>query len=159
MTFTLKPANVINVNKSGTPHGAGLNFLIGSNRHLEVVVRLLQSEEDWKIYTRNRNWPVYPGQEVNIVCVESNVVACVDIATRNYYYTSENYSVRLGLGIAFYWVLVVGVLGGFLVNYFQHDPSVIEMLTPLACAWFLYTIQQWTHHFRFKKQLDKFLEE
>jgi hypothetical protein len=126
---------------------------------MEIVFKLAQSQEDLRVHLKSINLPFYSGQEVSIVRVGNNIVALIDMATKNYCYTAENYSVKLGLGISIYWVLLVGALGGFLVYYFQPEHSIVEVFTPLACAWLVYTIQKWIYHFRFQKELDKFLEQ
>jgi hypothetical protein len=159
ISFSLHKATVIHANKYSTAHDGGLNLPIWSNLHLEIVFRLVQSLEDLRIYVKNLNLPIYTGQEVSIVSVGNNVVAYVDMTTKNYYYTSRNYAGKLGLGIAFYWALIVGVVGGFLVYYFQRDQPTVQIFIPLIVAWLLYTIQKWIYHFRFKKQLDRFLTQ
>jgi hypothetical protein len=126
---------------------------------MEIVFKLAQSQEDLRIHVKSTNLPFYTGQEVSIVKVGNNIVALVDLATKNYCYTAENYGVKLGLGIAIYWVLIVGALGGFFVYYFQREQSIVEILTPLACAWLVYTIQKCIFHLRVQKELDKFLDQ
>lgn len=152
--FTLTAATVVYTGSNRRR----LNLANGSVPQAEVVFKLAHSERELKVDVRNANFSFHLGQEIGILSVGNKIVAYVDMATKNYSFSTENFSRKLRLGISIYWVLIVGVLGGFLVYYFQRERSIIELTGPLACAWLIYTIQGWIYDSRFKNQLDKFLE-
>lgn len=155
--LTLHKATVIHANKYSVAHDGGINLPLWSTLHTEVVFRLDQSQEDWRLYVKNLDLPLYTSQPVTIVSSDKNVLAYIDAQTNEYYYTARNFSSSLKLGMPFFWVWLVGIIGGILIYFIQRPQSTFLMFVPLIAIWFLYTIQKQVIHYQIKKEIDKFL--
>ena len=78
LPLSLHKATVIHANKYSVAHDGGMNLPLWSTLHTEVVFRLDQTQEDWRLDVKNLDLPLYTSQPVTIVASEMDVLAYID---------------------------------------------------------------------------------
>jgi hypothetical protein len=155
--FTLQKATVIHANKYTTTHDGGINLPVWSNLHNEIVFRLEDSQEDLHVYVKNVNLSPYSSQEVMIVLYGSIVMAYIDMKTKKYYYTSNDFAGKLNLGMPYAYVWLIGIIGAIAIYFIKKGQPTYLIILPLVGPYIYYRIQKWIIHFKVKKVLDRFL--
>lgn len=154
--ISLHDATVIHANKFSTAHDGGLNVPIWSNLHIELVFRLQRTNEDWRVYVKNLDLPIYTSQEVSVVTCGETVLAYIDKQTNYYYYLTRDFSGKLGIGMPFFLVWLIGIVGG-IIDYLMQQEVTVFLFVPIATLWLIYMIQKWIANFRIKREIDRFL--
>jgi len=155
--LSLYPATVIHADKYSEAHGGELNTPVTSTLYTDVVFRLNDSGEDWPLYIRNLNLPLYNGQAVTLVSSNKNVLAYIDDRTKYYYYTSRDLCRKVGLGIPLWRIILPGLIGGLLIYWIQRDAPTVWIVAPIIASYAIYVIQKWFFNYKIKKEIDEFL--
>ena len=155
--LSLHQATVIHANKYSETHGGAFNLPVSSRLYTDVVFRLNNTNEDWPLYINNLDLPIYTSQEVTVVASNNNVLAFIDMQTKYYYFTTRDFSRKLNLGLSFFWVWVIGIMGGVLVYLLQNQVTTGWIFVPFAIAWIVYTIQKWILNNQVKRKINDFL--
>jgi hypothetical protein len=157
--LSLQKATVIHANKYSQAHGGWSNLPVSSTLYTEVAFRIDETNKDLRTTIKDRDLPVYNGQEVTIISVGKAVLGFVDMQTNYYYYTTGDFSRKLGMGPAFYWVWIIGLLGGITVYLLDLQQGMfLWLLVPLGIALLLYYVQKWILNMRIRKAMDKVLQ-
>ena len=158
LTLVLRRARVIHANKYSETSGGIFNSPVYSTLYTDVVFRLHDTNEDYKVYISGLDLPLYTEQEVTLVCVDRAVVAFIDSQTKYYYYTSDDYSRLLGFGVSYWWLvatLVLVVVSFSLVN----DRQVSTWLLLIVPVLYVFIrVHRWILNQRIKKAITAFLE-
>ena len=109
------------------------------------------------MYINNLDLPIYTTQEVTVVSSNKIVLAFIDMQTKYYYFTTRDFSRKLNLGLPFFWVWVIGIMGGVLVYLLQNQETTGWIFVPFAIAWIVYTIQKWILNNQVKRKINDFL--
>lgn len=150
---------VIHADKYAESGGPGLNLPITSTLYSDIVIRLTDTNKDCKVYTKNIDLPVYTDQKVLLISARSVILGFIDSETNRYYYTTGDFSKRLGLGIPFYWLLLAGIIGTMILYFIMDQQFSTIVFIPLFAAWLFYILQQWTLNFIIERALDRALTE
>ena len=158
--ISLDNATVIHANKYTDVRGGFYYFPVSSTIYTDVVFRSKVTNEDWPIYITGLDLPIYTGQEVMVISAGNIIVGYVEKQTSHYYYTTTDLANKLGLGMWYYLVWLIGIIAGiilFLVDRNKTQPLI--WFAPLAITWIFYRVQKWVIHRRAKKAIDSFLRD
>lgn len=155
--LSLHSARVIHANKYSEAYGGAFNLPISSTLYTDVVFRLNETREDYKIYIKNLDLPIYNEQEVTVICSAKRVLGYIDMQTNYYYYTTKDFSRSLGIGLPYIWVWVVGILGGTCLYLINNQEISLWVLVPFLAAYILFLMQKWILNHRIQKEINTFL--
>jgi hypothetical protein len=157
LPLSLYDATVIHANKYTETSGGAFNFPVSSTLYTDMVFRLRDTDQDCQVYSRNRNLPVYTGQEVSVITAGDTIIGYVDRQTNYYYFITGDPAGILKMGIPRLIVWLFGIVGGVFIYFLNDNPS-LWLLAPLALAYAVYFIQKWILNQRIRKAVDSFLE-
>lgn len=161
--ISLESAEVIHADKYTEARGGWGSLPVSSFLYTDVVFRAGTGKEDRHLKINNLDVPIYRGQHVLVISVNKSIIGFVDRQTSKYYYTVTDFAQLLHLGMAFYWVWVIGVLTGLLALVFtwkEDDVSLpLLFLLPIAGMWLIYHAQKWLLNGHIKQQIDQYLRE
>jgi hypothetical protein len=158
--ITLHPATVIHTDKYSETSGGWGNLPVVSTLYTDVVFRSRTSKEDWPHKITNRDLPIYNNQEVRVISADNIIIGYIDEQTKKYYYTSDNLSNRMGLGMSYYLVWVIGIAGAVMIGFITRDTKMILLVfAPLIITWLFYRIQKWVLHLQVTKAIDHYLQD
>jgi len=156
LTLSLDKATVIHANKYSRADGA-ISFFVISTLHTNVVFRLNDTNQDVPVYIQSLDLPIYSGEEVILIRVANIIVGYVDTKSDHYYYVTNNLGRKLGLGIPYYWIWLIGIGGGIIIYFLQDQTFSLWNFVPLASAWLLVKLQKLMFNYRIKKDVDQIL--
>lgn len=158
--IALHNATVIHANKYTDVRGGFYHSPVNSTLYTDVVFRSKTNIEDWPIYIRSLDLPIYTGQEVMVISADNIIVGYVDKQTGHYYYTTTDLANKLGLGMWYYLVWLIGIVAGIILFFVdQNKTQPLVWFSPLAITWIFYRVQKWVIHRRVKKTIDGFLRD
>jgi hypothetical protein len=158
--IALHPATVIHTDKYSETSGGWGNLPVVSTLYTDVVFRSRTSKEDWHHKITSRDLPVYNDQEVRVISADNIIIGYIDEQTKKYYYTSNNLSNRMGLGMSYYLVWVIGIVGAVIIGLLTWETTMMWLLfTPLIITWLFYRIQKWVLHAQVTKAIDHYLRD
>ena len=155
--LSLYRARVIYANKYSEAYGGAFNFPVSSTLYTDVVFRLNENNEDIKTYIKNLDLPIYTEQDVIVICSGKRVLGYVDMQTNYYYYTTNDFSRKLGVGFSLLWVFLIGILGGVCFYYINNRQGSLWLFVPFIASWVVYLIQKMILNYRVKKEIDNIL--
>ena len=95
-----------------------------------------------------------------VIRANSIIIGYIDGQTKKYYYTSSNLCSRLGLGMSYYLVWTIGILGGVVIGFSTWNTTLTPLLVvPVIVAWLFYWVQKWVIHKRIVNAIDHFLQD
>jgi hypothetical protein len=150
-------ALVIHSNKYTETSAGAFNLPVSSTLNTDIVFRLKDTGEDYKCYVSDVDLPIYTGQEVRIICCGRVVLAYIDEQTGLYHYTSGDFKRKLGLGLPFYWVWIMGITGAALVYFLQKQEASEWIFLPFVISYFLNRLHKWTINRKVEKVIDEYM--
>lgn len=160
---SLESAEVIHADKYTEASGGWGSLPVRSFLYTDVVFRTGTGKEDWHLKISHLDLPVYRGQNVLVICINNSIIGFIDRQTSKYYYTVTDFVPLLRLGMAYYWVWVIGVLTGLAALVFTWQEEDISLplvfLLPIAGMWLIYHAQKWLLNGHIKQQIDEYLRE
>jgi hypothetical protein len=150
-------ASVIHTNKYTETYGGAFNLPVRSTLNIDIVFRLKDTREDYKCYVSDVDLPIYTNQEVRIICCGRVVLAYIDEQTGLYHYTSGDFKRKLGLGLPFYWVWIMGLSGAAMVYFLQKQQTSEWIFLPLILSYLLYRLHKWSINRKVEKIIDEYM--
>lgn len=154
--LSLHRARVVHANKYSEAHGGAFDFPVSSTLYTDVVFRLNENNEDYKTYIQKLDLPIYTDQDVTVICFGKRVLGYIDMQTNYYYYTVNNLSKALGLGLPALWVWVIALLGGLAIYLTDKDQILLSLIF-IFSVYFVYLIHRWYVNRRIRKAIDAIL--
>lgn len=160
---SLESAEVIHADKYTEASGGWGSLPVHSFLYTDVVFRTGTDKKDWHLKINHLDLPIYRGQQVLVICVNNSIIGFIDRQTSKYYYTVTDFAKLLCLGMAYYWVWVIGVLAGLIALVFtwKDEDGFLPLLffMPIAAMWLIYHAQKWLLNGHIKQQIDQYLRE
>ena len=154
---SLHKATVIHADKFTRTSGGMNNFPVRSTLYTDVVFRIDESNEDWPLYIKNIDLVIYNDQRVQVIVVNDAIVGFVDEKTSRYYYTTQQFSKVLKLGISYPYYILAAIVGAVIL-YFAYPKQIQWALIPLVLAFIAYQIQKLILSSQARKAIDSYLE-
>jgi len=157
LPVSLHKATVIHADKFTRTSGGAYNLPVRSTLYTDVVFRVDESNEDWPLYIKNIDLVMYKDQRVLVIVVNDAIVGFVDEKTGRYYYTTQQFSKLLKLGIPYPYYIIAGIAGA-VVLYLAYPNQIEWLLIPLFVALIGYQIQKLILGSKARKAIDSYLE-
>ena len=155
--LSLHRARVVHANKYSEAYGGAFDFPVSSTLYTDVVFRLNESNEDYKAYIQKLDLPIYTDQDVTIICFGRKVLGYVDMQTNYYYYTVNNFSKELGLGIPSFWVWLITIIGGIVFFIINTQYLLLWVILLFLSLYLIYLMHRWYINYQVRKGLDAVL--
>ena len=155
--ISLHRARVVHANKYSEAHGGAFDFPVSSTLYTDVVFRLNENNEDLKTYIRKLDLPVYTDQDVTVICSGKTVLGFIDMQTNHYYYTVNNISRSLGIGLPLLWIWIISILGGIVFYFINKEQFILWFFILFLSLYFVYTIHRWYVNYRIRSAIDAVL--
>ncbi len=151
------PATVIHADKYSEVRGGAFNAPVTTDLYTDIVFRLEENNQDYHICIKNIDLPIYSNQPVTLISAGAVVVGYIDNQTNDYYYIIKDIASELGLGLPFYWVILIGLLCAVALYFYEGGVITIAFLLPFLLTCVLYVIQSWILNYRVKKAINQCL--
>lgn len=162
LEFTLHNATVIHADKYSETSGGWGNAPVRSHLYTDLVFRSSDTNEDWPVTINGRNLSVYNGQKVMVMGLQGRIIGYVDKQSNKYYYTRDEFSSFVKVGMPVYYIWIIGIIGAMAVFMFTTDESDIRLLyalIPFGVAWLIAIIQKQMISNRIMQLIDTYLRE
>lgn len=162
LEFTLHNATVIHADKYSETTGGWGSAPVRSHLYTDLVFRSSDTNEDWPMTVNGRNLSVYNGQKVMVMGLEGSIIGYVDKQSNKYYYTRDEFSSFVKMGMPAYYIWIIGIIGGLAVFLFTPEETDIRFLyalLPLGITWLIYIIQKQMISNRIMQLIDTYLRE
>lgn len=161
----LKNASVIHADKYSEARGGWGNLPVWSTLYTDLVMNSSDDGISWQTTIRNRNLPVYQGQNVSVLLLEQQVIGFIDQGTNKYYYTRTDFNSFLPIGwpLKHFWItglffLLIAIVNCFMGKNYNPDFVVIPFFG-IAATLLVYHLQKWIVNKRFMRAVDHYLQD
>ena len=157
LSVSLHPATVIHANKYTETSGGWYHLPVFSTLYTDVVFRSKKNGQDWPIYIKRFDLPIYTNQDVTVIAIDDLIMGYIDNQTEYYYYTDTDFFENFKLGISRYKAWLIGTIASALGYFIFHDREWILSFIPLITMLAFYHIQKLILNNRTTKALDDYL--
>ena len=150
-------AAVIHANKYNENNGIYLFHFFFSTLLQDIAFKMEDDGEEYHCTVKNLNLPIYTGQQIKLISVNTVAVAYIDKRNNEFYYLSKNLQRDLNVGLKINWTsIIVSTFLALLISSFFFQLNVFYSYFALLIP-FSFWIYQFIMNFLVERKIDRLI--